>query len=143
MMIFLLSMSIFIVNALAQPGMEKKSKVELQEVEVRPYANDSPWNIKIGNTPEYETISEIIVSSFSGVFGSDPNQYTLPVYIVTKESPLVSIALSGTFSNVTENGEKVSLLKRPTVSVPIPDEAKPAKGSDGQIILWNPETGDE
>jgi len=143
MMILLLSMSFCIVNALAQPSIEKDSKVLLQEGEVRPYANNSPWNITIGNNPEYEAVSEIIISSFSGVFGSDPNQYTLPVYIVTKETPLVSIALSGTFSNVTENGEKVSLLKRPTVSVPIPDEAKPAKGSDGQIVLWNPETGDE
>lgn len=142
--ISLFTLLILVVSTYAEsvPGNDSAGSLR-QKSEVRPYAYNSPWNLKIGSRPEYEVVSDFIVSSFTGVFGSNPKKYTLPVYVVTKETPLAPIIVSGTFSNVTGNGKKLLLQKHPVVSIPIPDGAAPAKGSDGQIILWNPVTGDE
>lgn len=108
-----------------------------------PYGVDSPWNLKIGPEPVYDPNSEVIVGSLHGVFGSDPTRYTMPVYAVDPQTTMVTVRLSGLFSNVTGNGETLAVTKRPDLLVPVPSHARKAKGRDGQMILWNPETGDE
>ncbi|MBI9092982.1 MAG: fibronectin type III domain-containing protein [Desulfobacterium sp.] len=108
-----------------------------------PYGPDSPWNLKIGPAPVYDPNSTVVVRALHGVFGSDPTRYTMPVYAVDLETPMVTVRFSGLFSNVTENGEALAVLKRPDLQVPVPSHAHQARGRDGQMILWNPETGDE
>ena len=108
----------------------------------RPYADNSPWNTKIGASPTYATTSAYNITALGGTFGSDPTQYTMPVYEVNSSTPLRTVNFSGTFSNVTNNGTQLTNLKG-SVQVPIPAGAVPAAGSDSQIVIWNRQTGDE
>jgi hypothetical protein len=108
----------------------------------RPYTDNSPWNTKIGASPTYATTSAYNITALGGTFGSDPTQYTMPVYEVNSSTPLRTVNFSGTFSNVTNNGTQLTNLKG-SVQVPIPAGAAPAAGSDSQIVIWNRQTGDE
>lgn len=110
---------------------------------VRPYSDTSPWNTPIRVNPVIHRDSDAFISVLTGFFGSDPNQYTYPVYFVTDETPLRQIALSGPFSNVTGDGDVLDRRSGLTVLVPIPAGAIPSIGNDQQIILWNQATGDE
>ncbi|MBY6187964.1 hypothetical protein KUV89_15200 [Marinobacter hydrocarbonoclasticus] len=109
----------------------------------RPYHADSPWNLPIGNAPKIDPNSAFYLEQMSGVFGIDPNQYTMPVYQIDAEQPMKPVVLSGVFSEVSNDGRDLKLIKRTTLWAPIPDGARAAKGSDSQIVLWDPVTGDE
>jgi len=110
----------------------------------RPYSDDSPWNTKIGPNPRYHPRSEQLVTALEGPFGSNPDTYTYPVYTVTSATPVQTVYFSGTFSNVTGDGTKLTLRKGGgKVEVPIPTRALASRGTDSQIIIINTETGDE
>ncbi|WP_031485368.1 hypothetical protein [Maridesulfovibrio frigidus] len=111
--------------------------------EVRPYADDSPWNMPIGPNPSYDAYSSGYTDAMNGVFGSDATRYTMPVYIVNSKTPMSKVVYSGKFSEVTRKGRRVKVHKAGIISAPIPADAKPAAGRDGQIIVWNPDTGEE
>ena len=124
-------------------GVARADGLEIRGSRQLPYGPDSPWNLKIGPAPAYDPNSRAAVSALHGVFGSDPTRYTMPVYEVDARVPLVTVRLSGLFSNVTGNGEQLEVIRRPDVQAPIPSHGRPARGRDGQMVLWNPETGDE
>ncbi|NIM96186.1 MAG: hypothetical protein GTO18_21010 [Anaerolineales bacterium] len=109
----------------------------------RPYSEDSPWNTLIGPNPVVNPNSEAHIGMLEGLFGSDPNQYTMPLYEVDSNTPMKTVKLSGTFSNVTESGTNLTRQSHGSVQVPIPVGAAPAAGSDSQIIIVNVDTGDE
>lgn len=106
------------------------------------YAPNSPWNTPIGSRPAYDPLSSTYVAGISGVFGSDPTQYTYPVYEVSSSTPRRAVAVTGYFSEVI-NDTSISNLKHGTVSIPMPAGAAPSAGSDSQVIFWNRQTGDE
>jgi hypothetical protein len=108
-----------------------------------PYTDSSPWNTPIGLKPRYHPESARLIRALDGDFGSNPDAYTYPVHEVSSQTPLARVELSGLYSEVVEEGTKVLLQRRVTVDVPIPEAARPSRGSDGQIIIINPETGDE
>ncbi|MEW5773299.1 MAG: fibronectin type III domain-containing protein [Thermodesulfobacteriota bacterium] len=111
----------------------------------RPYAPDSPWNLPIGPSPEYDMNSDVYMEVFAakGQMGADPTQYTLPVYEVSESTPLRAVRVTGSFSRVDREGRMVRVEKNVEVRVPIPDNAVQAAGLDAQIVLWNPRTGEE
>ena len=109
----------------------------------RPYSADSPWNTPIGPDPLYDSQSKTITDGMTGIFGVDPTRYTYPVYLITTATQTVRMRLSGVYSHVGRNGTALSLEKKIMIQVPIPPGAAPAKGKDGQIVFWNPVTGDE
>lgn len=109
----------------------------------RPYHPDSPWNLAIGEAAKADPNSDFYLSQMTGVFGIDPNQYTLPVYEIDRDTPMKPVQLSGVFSEVSNEGQDLTLHKRTTLWAPIPDGARAAKGRDSQIVLWDPATGDE
>jgi len=109
----------------------------------RPYAEQSPWNLKIGPGPAYDSLSDLMIGSLKGRFGIDPTRYTFPVYIVTEKTPRQKIALQGVFSRVSHGGKMLERHKAVVLEIPIPEGVRPAAGSDAQVIFWNPETGDE
>lgn len=109
----------------------------------RPYATTSPWNTPIGSNPVYDVYSAQRVARISGYFASDTKAYTFPVYQVTNATPLRSIALSGTFTSAVDNDSVVIRHSRVSVSVPVPAGAQPSAGSDGHLLVWNTDTGDE
>jgi hypothetical protein len=108
-----------------------------------PYAETSPWNAPIGDDPTYDPKSDIHVRALEGELTSDPTQYTYPVYEVTAETPRVPVQLSGWFSNVVNGGRTLKNQRGGVAMLPIPEDAKGAAGSDAQIILIDPATGDE
>jgi hypothetical protein len=109
----------------------------------RAYAGISPWNTKITN-PVYHPRSNAFIATMTGPFGSDPTQYTLPVYTKTDNSPLTTIRYRHLFSLVKNYGQTLAVTTRGgSMVVPIPTNAEPSKGSDSQVIFIDPATGDE
>ena len=109
----------------------------------RPYSNNSPWNLKIGPRPVYDPHSKFYVASIHGWFGADAHWFEFPLYEVSKKTPLKKVKISCVYSKVVDNGTRLIIKKRISAEVPVPEGAKPAKGTDANIIFWNPKTGDE
>ena len=107
----------------------------------RAFAATSPWNTPVSSNPTYHPKSSQMISTIPTPLTSDPTQYTYPYYEVTNTTPMKSLTLSGTFSNVTNNGSSLSNVHG-TVSVPIPVGALASSGTDSQIIITNRDTGD-
>jgi len=108
----------------------------------RPYADSSPWNRPIGTKPAYDPRSARFVRRMRAPLTSDPTQYTYPVYSVAPDAPLQSVRVTGVFSDVS-NERTLTVRRGATVRLPIPKGAAAAAGSDAQIVLVNPATGDE
>lgn len=106
-----------------------------------PYSADSPWNTPIDSSPVYDPQWQTYITALAGTFGSDPTQYTYPLY--SAGSQMKTVKFSGIFSNVTENDTKTINQSGGTWSIPIPDGAVQSQGSDANLVVWNQETGDE
>jgi hypothetical protein len=74
---------------------------------------------------------------------SDPTQYTYPVYPVSAGTPRRRLRIDGVFSDVRGGGRSLRIRQGVTVSVPVPAGAAGAAGSDSQIVILDPSTGDE
>lgn len=109
----------------------------------RPYSPESPWNTPIGPRPDYDKQSDRYVRSLGPVLTSDPTQYTYPVYEVDGSTTRATVHLSGWYSEVGDEGEELENQRGGSAELPIPAGADPAAGEDAQIILVDPETGDE
>lgn len=108
----------------------------------RVYSASSPWNTPISSKAEYDPLSSTYIAGFSGTFGSDPTQYTYPVYEIDATTPKQIVAVSGYFSEVV-NDLIINNLKNSPVAIPMPTSATPSGGGDSQIVIWNRQTGDE
>ncbi|PYU92635.1 MAG: hypothetical protein DMG25_11625 [Acidobacteria bacterium] len=108
-----------------------------------PYTPTSPWNTPIPANPFVSPKSSGYISGLTGSFGSDPTQYSFPVYKVDSATPLRTVSISGSFKTWGCNTCQATVQSGGTVRVPIPSGAQAAAGTDGQIILWNASTGDE
>ena len=108
----------------------------------RLYSANSPWNTPIGSNAEYDPLSSTYVAGFGGIFGSDPTQYTYPVYEVDTTTLQQLVVVSGYYSEVV-NDTTISNVKSSSVAIPLPTDATPSVGSDSQIVFWNRKTGDE
>ena len=108
---------------------------------VPPYTANGPWNKPIGSNPVYDANSSTYVGLLGGTFGSDPTQFTMALYYVDSNTPLKKVTLSGVYSDV-QNDTSINKGAK-SITIPIPDGAKPANGSDAQFIMWNRSTGDE
>jgi hypothetical protein len=75
--------------------------------------------------------------------GSDPTQYTMPVYEADSSTPRVPVWVAGSWSNVTHSSTLRRSYGGTEVRVPVPMNAQPANGSDAQVIVVDPSTGDE
>jgi hypothetical protein len=115
----------------------------------RPYSDTSPWNTPIPPSASVRPDSAAGIAAIGGPreITSDPTQYTYPVYFVDATTPVQAVQLDGVFSNVrgslTRDRVLRFLTQDPVAQVPLRDEFRAAEGSDGQIIIVNPRTGDE
>ena len=109
----------------------------------RPYSASSPWNTPVGRFAVYHERSDFHVASLQGSLTSDPKQYTYPVYQVDSTTPLVSVSLRGWYSNVVDGGRTLRNQRGGEARLPVPVGALPAAGTDAQMIMINPATGDE
>lgn len=113
----------------------------------RPYSGSSPWNVPISasatTSPQSAQLTATMMPDPTTKLTSDPTQYTFPVYYVDNSTPLVTVSPWGWYSNVTDNGTTLLNQRAGTVKVPVPPEAMPANGTDGQVIIINRDTGEE
>jgi hypothetical protein len=106
----------------------------------RPYSAASPWNTPISRTAAAVAATSQHVPA--GDLSSDPTQFTYPVYSVPAATPASTVRIDAVYSDVTAQAA-LSKQIRTTVQVPIPPDAESSAGSDGQLILLRPSTGDE
>lgn len=113
----------------------------------RPYSDSSPWNTPVGERPEVLDEAQSQVDSIQGPLTSDPTQYTYPVYEVSSDDPPGAVGFEGLFSDVRSPQQLVrtgpSSPGPKSVQVPIGESMESAAGSDAQIVILNPDTGDE
>jgi hypothetical protein len=108
----------------------------------RPYSDASPWNKPIGSRPAYHPRSARFIARMRAPLTSDPTQYTYPVYAVAPDARLQPVRVTGVFSDVSDE-RTLTVRRGVTIRLPIPSGAAAAAGSDAQIVLVNPATGDE
>lgn len=115
--------------------------------ECRPYTSDSPWNTRIRTDTELNPKSSEYIQAIADNnkdLTIDPDQYTIPVYLFNDSTPRVTVKLSGYFSRYTDDFTRVGAGFAPTIKdIPMPPEAVAGAGTDGQITLWNPASGEE
>ncbi len=109
----------------------------------RPYSDSSPWNTPIAPNPRYHSESARMIQALEGEFGSNPDAYTYPVYEASSQTSVARMEVLRLYSDVVEGGTKVSVRRGASVSVTIPEGARPSRGTDSQMIIINSATGDE
>src|SRR5215218_5094098 len=139
-------------SAHARPGMAVPAEGPSADIAragsapcARPYGRRSPWNRPIPRRARYDARSDYHVrGAFSSAqLSSDPTQYTYPVYRVTKRTPRRQVRLRGYFSHVRARGRRLSNQSGGTVRMPVPVGLDPAAGTDAQVIIVDPDTGEE
>jgi hypothetical protein len=112
----------------------------------RPYSETSPWNTPIEPSPRVDPNSEQMIATLKseksdGAIFSDPDQYSYPVYFADRSTPRWRVpCLKYKCTIVSMDG--VSRTEMLT-DVPIPADAKPSSGTDGQLIIIDRTTGTE
>jgi hypothetical protein len=114
----------------------------------RPYKDSSIWNTPIDwSIAKIHPMSDLMMDAFFKMtdwIGSDTSQYTPNVYLVTKATPLVPVKLreyrfrDAIQDTIVQYGEPAG-----TVEMPLPSDARPAVGTDGQLVVINMDTGEE
>lgn len=115
----------------------------------RPYADDSIWNTPIDwSTARFHPDSRRMMAAFFGGgkawIGSDASQYAPNIYFADRSTPLVAVSLrknrfrDAIDDQVIHYGEPAG-----TVWLPLPAHALPARGTDGQLVVINVDTGEE
>ena len=116
-----------------------------QGLEQRPYSDNSPWNTSIGQNPQYDPYSDEMIATIGmdndGRITSDPDQYSYPIYYADASTPRYDIPCTRyKCTIVTASGASTfEELK----GVPIPNNAKPSVGTDGQMIIIDKNTHTE
>jgi hypothetical protein len=107
----------------------------------RPFKPSSPWNLPIGAQPSVDPSSDQFIARVDQPLTSDPTQFSYTLYVVDAKTPLFEIPCKKySCTLVTPSGVSLTdVLSK----VPIPPDAKPSSGSDGQMILVNPVSGME
>lgn len=114
-----------------------------------PYDPASPWNTPIAANvvvnPNSATFMQRIATKGGVPLTSDPDQYTIPIYLYNSASPRQSVRMTGYFSSYDSgDSSRVGYGFAATIAnVPIPSGVTAGVGSDGQITFWDPTTGTE
>jgi hypothetical protein len=106
------------------------------------FAPDSVWNGPLPHDAPLDPNSAALVRKLSDLVVQDQaanrgpwiatNQASTPLYVVPADQPLVSVQLhTGWWGNT---------LQEVLRAVPIPPNAKPARGGDAHLTIWQPST---
>ncbi|MBI5296228.1 MAG: hypothetical protein HY869_12205 [Chloroflexi bacterium] len=114
-----------------------------------PYSEDSLWNTPIDwQRARIHPLSDKMMAAFfkrDDWIGSDTTQYAPNIYFVDEATPLAPVALWSNRSFRDAFDGNTVLLGQPgeTVWVPLPSHARPAPGTDGELVVVNIDTGEE
>lgn len=114
----------------------------------RPYQDSSIWNTPIDwSIAKIHPMNDLMMETFfktTDWIGTDTSQYTPNVYLVSNDTPLVPVKLNeyrfrdAIRDTTIQYGEPAGI-----VSMPLPSDARPAVGTDGQLVVINTDTGEE
>lgn len=99
------------------------------------------------STAQIHPMSDLMIDAFfegKGWIGTDTSQFTPNVYWASKDTPLVPVQLrknrfrDAINDQIIQYGEPAG-----TVWMPLPAQALPAVGTDGQLVVINIDTGEE
>jgi len=114
----------------------------------RPYKDSSIWNVPIDwSIAKIHPMSDLMMDAFfqtDNWIGTDTSQYTSNVYWVSKNTPLVPVKLREYRFRDATNDKKLQYGEPAgVVWMPLPLGARPAAGTDGQLVVINVDTGEE
>jgi hypothetical protein len=114
----------------------------------RPYPDSSIWNVPLDwSIAQIHPMSELLMSAFfksHDWIGADTSQYTPNVYWVSNGTPLVPVKLmKNRFRDAMSDQTVLYGEPAGVVWMPVPLEARPAEGTDGQLVVINADTGEE
>jgi hypothetical protein len=130
-------------DAFATPG------PNLNEVSCgRPYPASSIWNTPIDwSIAKVHPMSDLMMAAFFkdyGWIGTDASRFTPNVYWATNKTPLIPVTLIKYRFRDAINDNKIKYGEPgDTVWMPLPLNARPAVGTDGQLVVINTDTGEE
>lgn len=114
----------------------------------RPYPDESIWNVPIDwSIARIHPMSDLMMNAFfesDGWIGADTSRFTPNVYWVSNNTPLVPVQLlknrfrDALNDQALQYGEPAGV-----VQIPLPLDARPAVGTDGQLVVVNVDTGEE
>lgn len=113
----------------------------------RPYSQGSVWNVPLDwqQARIHPQSSEMMAAFFASEawVGTDATQYSANIYFVTDATPLVPVKLTYSFRDASTDRSIQMGPQGAIVSMPLPPEARPAPGTDGQLVVINLDTGEE
>jgi hypothetical protein len=101
----------------------------------RPFSPTSVWNAALSDRTPIDAKSSDYVNrlvrlvSVRGAY-MNTTRYSTPVYTVPADQPAVPVTLDNTQSSLADA----------FAAVPIPGGARPAAGTDGNMVVWQPST---
>ena len=114
----------------------------------RPYQDSSIWNTPIDwSIAEIHPMNDLMMDAFfkdSNWIGTDTSQYTPNIYLVSNNTPLVPVKLKeyrfrdAIKDTAIQYGEPAGIVR-----MPLPSDARPAAGTDAQLVVINIDTGEE
>lgn len=124
MLALLVPLTVFLAQQ--ESKIHSRASTNFTSTSGRPFADSSPWNQPIGSNVEVDPNSAAMVAKLAtGSQGAGLYEFGTPVYFADSRTPKYQI-------NCTENWGNCGLESE---SVPIPDNAQPAPGSDGQMVV--------
>lgn len=104
----------------------------------RPFAASSFWNRRLDDAAPLDPASPALIADLQRQLQLGPpwintNQYSTAVYTVPRDQPTVRVELDDAAR--VDPGLQVAWEQ-----VPLPPDAKPAAGTDGTAVVWQPST---
>lgn len=136
------------VGEVGQPSLQSMHSESLENQCVQPYAESSIWNEPINWSaarihPDSKKMMEAFWSGKRWI-GSDSSQYAPNIYYVDTTTSLVRLQLrKNRFRDAINDKEIIYGEPSSVVMMPIPPNARPADGTDGQLVIININTGEE
>ncbi|WP_369068607.1 DUF4124 domain-containing protein [Kineococcus terrestris] len=108
-----------------------------------PFGDGSVWRQDVRDAPLHEDsaamvehLVEQVEAHYGGVAAFNVNDYSTSSYVVDADQPRVDVA----FEDCQDKGHTPSGVEEQFSGVPVPDDAVPAAGRDGQLTVWSPDT---
>jgi len=114
----------------------------------RPYPHSSIWNVPIDwSVAKVHPMNDRLMDAFFADYdwiGSDTSRFTPNLYWISNETSLVPVRLiKYRFRDAFNDAEVMYGEPGGVVWMPLPPDARPAAGTDGQLAIINLETGEE
>lgn len=114
----------------------------------RPYPDSSIWNVPLDwSVAKVHPMNDLMLAAFfqsQDWIGTNTSRYTPNMYWASSDTPLVRVQLlKNRFRDAVNDQELQYGDAAGMVWMPLPSDARPAVGTDGQLVVINVDTGEE